>query len=276
MSRKSQQADLIFKLGQLFGPILKVLDNPTGYDEDEKTRIFARYCSEYMAFQNEAEKFCSSEKGHHYLKQFQEIVGRIHSVFSNLPLLQSDFALFSTSVRTWAREIQEIVLSIPVPVDSAIYEAHTPFSTYCLVKDLCSTAKREIIWLDRYFDQGIFHRYFPDVPRNVLITLVTWPQSECKGARDNQRYQEFMDVSKLFAQERGQSGYRLITNLNFHDRWLCCDDKLFTLGGSIKDIGNASTFTLSRLDSTPENRKHFDDAIATGVEVFGPNQPNHP
>jgi hypothetical protein len=85
-----------------------------------------------------------------------------------------------------------------------------------------------------------------------------------------------MDISKLFALERGPTGYRLIVSDDFHDRWLRCDDKLFSLGGSIKDLGNDSTFTISKLDFTPENVKYFDDAINGGSEVFGPNNPIHP
>jgi hypothetical protein len=130
--------------------------------------------------------------------------------------------------------------------------------------------------MDRYFDQTIFSRYFVDSPRDVPITLITWPETTCVSTRDKQRYAEFMDISRLFAQERQPSGYRLFTNRNFHDRWLRCDDKLFVLGGSIKDLGNDSKFTISKLDFTPENAAHFDEATRTGTEVFGPTRPCHP
>lgn len=276
MSRKREQADIIYKLGQLFGPVLKAVENPSGYDQDEKARIVARYLADMPGFLNRVHDFTRSEKGHDYMAHWNQIhnsVYDLHGLVINHPI---DSQHFRNALIERSNKARDVILSIPVPLDSTIYEARTPFSTYCLVKDICSTAKAEIIWLDRYFDQGIFHRYFADVPSNVLVTLITWPQSECKGARDTQRYQEFMDVSKLFAQERGPAGYRLVTNQDFHDRWLCCDDKLFTLGGSIKDIAKDSTFTLSRLDSTPENRKHFDDAVANGVEVFGKRHPIHP
>jgi len=92
---------------------------------------------------------------------------------------------------------------------------------------------------------------------------------------DKTRHAEFMDVSKLFALERGPQGYRLIENGNFHDRWLRCEDKLFTLGGSIKDLDKGS-FTISRLDTTAANRQQFDDAVALGSEIFGPSHTTHP
>lgn len=97
-----------------------------------------------------------------------------------------------------------------------------------------------------------------------------------QGARDEQRYKDFMSVSKLFAQERGPSGYRLLTDNQVHDRWLECDKKMFALGGSIKDVENDTTFTVSKLDGTTDNQHHFDDAVTRGMEVFGPLQTTHP
>jgi hypothetical protein len=130
--------------------------------------------------------------------------------------------------------------------------------------------------MDRYFDATLFGRYFADVPKSAIITLVTFPFAMCRGPRDEQRYKDFMSVSKLFAQERGSAGYRLLTDDQFHDRWLECDDKMFTLGGSIKEIGNDTTFTISKLDGTSDNQRHFDDTIARGTEVFGTSQATHP
>ena len=68
--------------------------------------------------------------------------------------------------------------------------------------------------------------------------------------------------------EREPVGYRLIENGNFHDRWLRCDDKLFMLGGSIKDF-DRGPFTISRVDTTAANRQQFDDAVAQGTDDFG-------
>ena len=48
-------------------------------------------------------------------------------------------------------------------------------------------------------------------------------------------YDEFIDVSRSFSQERGPDKYRLLVEEAFHDRWLRCDEQLFHLGGSIKD-----------------------------------------
>lgn len=265
----------MFSLGQFFGPILRVADNPSGFGTDEKTRIFARFFHDHNSFNQLLVKFCNTgEPGHQYAIQFAQAQHQIsliqaYAAFNNLN--EPDLLKLAKDVSS---RVTEILMSIPVPVDSAIYEAQTPFSTYCFVRDLCSTVKAKVVWLDRYFDQTVFHRFFTDTPKVVQVTLVTLPSSAAKGKADSQRVAEFMDVSRMFAAERGPTGYRLVANDNFHDRWLQCDQKLFTLGGSIKDL--TKPFTISRLDSKPDNLKHFDEAVRNGTEVFGPIQSKHP
>ena len=36
MNRKHEQAEMIFKAGQLFGPLLKMAENPANYDSKKK------------------------------------------------------------------------------------------------------------------------------------------------------------------------------------------------------------------------------------------------
>jgi hypothetical protein len=274
MNRKHEQAVLIDQLGQFFGPILKVVANPQSYDLEEKRRIAARFYAEYKAFNNRVHEFCRGEPHHHYLSESHNILTSIYALMNNSHSIQGDY-LFDHAQATH-RIVLDALCSIPTPIDSTIHDAVTPFSTYCLVRDFCVTADRQLIWMDRYFDQTLFGRYLGDVPKSATVTLITYPESKCRGPADKQRYADFMGVSKLYAAERGTTGYRLVTDDGFHDRLLRCNDKLFTLGGSIKDLGKDTTFTLAKLDSTVENTKRFDDAVSTAVEVFGPSQPRHP
>jgi len=274
MSRKRQQAELIFALGQFFGPLLKVADNPGGFDEDEKTRIFARFFHDQEEYQRRIRQYSLGEPGHNYAIQHVKMFNKVNLIKERATRGAVSEADLLQLVKDAASQVTETLLSIPVPVDSTIYEAQTPFSTYCFVKELCTTVKTKIVWLDRYFDQTVFHRFFVDTPPSVPITLVTLPPSAAKGKADAQRIAEFLDVSRIFAVERGCAGYQLLANDSFHDRWLQCDEKLFTLGGSIKDL--AKPFTISKLDYTTENRQQFDDAVLNGLELFGPTQPQHP
>ncbi len=237
MNGKKEQAELFFRLGQLLGPLLKMADNPASYDTEERIRVHARYVSDVYPFIDTLFLYGKSEPGHDYTVQ----ASKAESALRDIIIVDTPQNLdsYCEMIKQASQRAFDGIYSIPVPVESAIHDAHTPFSTYCLVKDLCSTTAKQIVWMDRYFDQTIFHRYFVDTPKQTLITLVTWPQSKCTSPKDKQRYADFIDVSKLFALER------------------------------------SATFTISKLDSTPENQRHFDEAIKRGTEMFGVNQRVH-
>lgn len=274
MNRKHEQAVLLDKLGQFFGPLLKVAANPTGYDSEERRRIEARFFAEGEEFVHAVGQFCRGEPGHHYVTEQQKVTSRVYNIVHGRGGVPG-FDLLNAV--TEAHQVAlEAICSVPIPIDSTIHDAVTPFSTYCLVHDLCATADKQITWMDRYFDQTIFARYLADVPRNAVVTLITYPETKCVKPADKQRHADFMGVSKLYAAERGPTGYRLLTDDGFHDRLLRCNDKLFALGGSIKELGKDTTFTMAKLDGTPENLKKVNDAAATAVEVFGPGHTTHP
>lgn len=67
-----------------------------------------------------------------------------------------------------------------------------------------------------------------------------------------------------------------ITDDEFYARCLQSDDKQFYLDSFIRDLGNASTFTISKLDSTVENLNQFAEPLKRGTELFGPSQTTHP
>src|SRR5262249_53640241 len=246
MNRKKDQAELLFQFGTLLGPVLKLAEHPESYDGEERTRILARFWGEKDRFEQAVRRFVAGEPGHFY---YEALISILDSLPGPVQLSRrpsnSEFLHAITECRD---KVMDGICSIPIPVEATIHEAGTPFSTYCIIKDLCSTVKTELVWMDRYFDQALFHRYFADTPSTARVTLVTWPETKCQSAADRRRYDEFMNVSRLFAQERGPERYRLITDEQFHDRWLRCDDKLFALGGSVKDLRNDVTFTISKLD----------------------------
>jgi hypothetical protein len=271
MSRKHEQANLLVGLGQLFGPLLKVAENAQGFDTDERTRIVARFCHDRPQYVEQCRQFTDSEPGHKYPSHHVRMYNIIHNIGegtlnSNAP---------AEKLRQAIDSARDTLLSIPVPIDSTIHESITPFSTYRLLRDLCSTAKTAIVWIDRYFDSTIFHRFFGDVPSTVLVTLITWPDSKWTSPADKARRNDFKDVSRLFAAERGTGGYRLLFNEAIHARLLRCDEAMFLLGDSIKELGKGPTFAVSRLDSSPENQSKVDDLITTGTECFGPSSTTH-
>ena len=276
MSRQREKEQLFFELGLLFGPLLKMKEHPERYESDERARILARYFAEWDVFVNRVEKFTRGEPGCNYMTHYHRVHNLCYGIINhatNHP--ENTEGLLSLALQN-SSNIREVISSIPVPLESAIHEAVTPFSTCCFVRDLCLSAAKEIAWADRYMDCCLFHRFLRDIAAKVVITLVTWPENRLTGSRDRARFTEFLDISRLFAAERGPDGYRLIANEDFHDRWLRCDEGMFVLGGSIKDLGREPTFTISRLDATVENKTTLDGVIAGGTVLFGPGVPKHP
>jgi hypothetical protein len=193
----------------------------------------------------------------------------IHLTFQTLYLGIKDHidnpVAFEALLKEKSEAIRNGILAIHVPTDARILEAHTPFSTYCIVKDLCQTVAERLIWVDRYLDDSLFYRYLRDVPFNVEVILLTWP--ETKRKRNSKDFSEFVEASKLYAAERGPDNYKLIVHEEIHDRWLCCDEQIYVLGGSIKDASIKNYFTLSKVDPTEENFIKIDQLISTGEEI---------
>lgn len=274
MTRKEQQQDLIYKLGLWLRPVTDVVESPDTYSVEERANIRARAYRDGQAFHNAVHAFCHDEPGHAYVVEFNVIQREIRNLNGSInnSLVDAPEGLGS-GIEHLLPQIMAGIAAVPVSSESSMFEAQTPFTTYRRVKALCETTGSVLIYTDRYLDMTVFHRYLAAVPEQTEITLVTWPRSR---HHEKQTYDEFIDVSRMFAQERGPAKYRLFVEETLHDRWLRCDDQLFHLGGSIKDAGSSSVYTLSKIDSTPDNMKILSDLIAAGTELFGPSNQTHP
>lgn len=191
-----------------------MIRSPGQYDIEERTKIIARFFHDGRTVKEQASRFFSGEEGHDYNNHRHHFWGLMCKL-DNRYVPEDELLGLIPEI---AGETLAVVSSVPVTLDAAIHDARTPFSTYALVKDLCSTAQKEVVWTDRYFDQSLFHRYFRDTSASVWITLVTWPAAKTTGRHDQARVGDFMDVSRLFAQERGPQRYRLVTSIPFANR----------------------------------------------------------
>jgi hypothetical protein len=271
MNRKKQQSDLIFKLGLLLSPLQEIADHPEGHDAHSRARAGAKFFGDARKLESEVHSFTQGEPGHDYRREWRNLTTAFHTLdFGVQEHLDNPVALMAL-LKEESAAIIDGILAIPAPTDALILEAHTPFSTYCVVKDLCQTVAERLIWVDRYLDASVFYRYLRDVPINVHVTLLTWPGTK-RNAKD---FSEFMDVSRLYAAERGPDNYTLVVHLDIHDRWLCCDGQIYALGGSVKDASRKSYFTLSKVDPTVENFDKINQLLSTGTEIYGPTQPKH-
>lgn len=272
MNRKEQQAEIIYKLGLLLAPFEDLAHHPERYDSESRIQIEARYSAENPTFLNQVQAFTHGEPGHVY-----ESVGR--DIFKLLRALQSDVMNYRdepkrllNNINYTRQAIVNEILRIPCAGEGMILEAYTPFSTYCRIKDICQTAARRLIWVDRYLDSSLFYRYLRGIPDTVIIVLITWPADK----RKSKDYQELLSMSRDYAAERGSDFYRLLVHPSSHDRWLCSDDSIYSLGGSIKEAGRGAYFTMTRVESSPQNLQKVEKLLSTATEIYGPKCPAHP
>ena len=263
MNRKKQQSDLIYKLGLLFGPLQEIANHPERFNTYSLSRIGAKFFAEIPKFESEVNSFARGEPGHDYRREWHNLHSAFHALNSGIEKHLENPVALKALLEEKSEAIINGILAIPVPTESLILEAYTPFSTYCIVKDLCQTVAERLIWVDRYLDASLFYRYLRDIHINVEVTLLTWPETK----RNSKDFSQFVEASKLYAAERGPDNYKLIVHEEIHDRWLCCDEQIYVLGGSIKDASIKNYFTLSKVDPTEENFIKIDQLISTGEEI---------
>jgi hypothetical protein len=271
-SRKQQQADLIFKFGVLIGPLLDIVNNPTKYTSEMRSRLRAKYMSDINTFKEQVQNFVYSEEGYSYEIEWRKIQGEI-SGFSNNTLKNDfdDITVFAQKLELYHQAVSNEIISIPTSSEAEVFGATSPFTTYCFLQDLCRTVQKRFVLVDRYLDESIYYRYLRHLPDTVKVTLVTWPSTKYKA----NAWTQLMDISRLYATEH-PSTYRLMTHDAIHDRWLWCDSQIYAPGGSLKDAGVKSNFTLPKVELPTGQTNPINQLRNTAQELFGTLTPQHP
>ncbi|HEU5124631.1 MAG TPA: hypothetical protein VFW05_11275 [Verrucomicrobiae bacterium] len=273
MDRLQHKHSLFVKLGALFGPLQHLIAHPDQYDEQERAEVLGRYCAEYSILEKEFRDFVEGQPGHRYLIQYSEFSSALNSVRVRLTGKQS----LEIVVNEEFTKAVSAIDAVPIPKTSVILEAGSPFTAYCRLRQLCEMdATTSLKWLDPYFDASVFHRFLSDVRPKVPVTLITCEPGTHAGKQNKDRWTRFLDVSRLYAQERGIASYRLVVQPSLHDRWVIFDSKrIYNLGGSIKDAASRDYFTITTIESTQSNLEAVENIIISGTEFFGPNTPIH-
>jgi hypothetical protein len=263
MDRLQEKHGLYVKLGVLFGPLFRLAEHPEQYDTQERAETVARFYAERGSLQNDFQRFSAGQPGHLYLSEnirfhtaLDRLRGRLEAGHALADVVQQQFS-----------EAQAALDAVPIPRTSVILEAGSPFTAYCRLRELCEVdATAALIWLDPFMSASNFHRYLTGVRSGVPITLVTSEPGPHAGRRDQTRWAEFLDVSRLFAAERGQALYTLVVQPNLHDRWVVFDDKrIYSLGGSAKDAADRDYFTITTVEASAENLQKIRNHITTGT-----------
>ncbi|QDV80283.1 hypothetical protein [Botrimarina mediterranea] len=273
MDRLDAKLDMLLKLGRLFGPLERLIEAPEDFNEQERAETLARYFSEFPKLNDECRKYSVGQAGHNYQIEFEKFFNALYGVFRQL---QAGHELEKV-VRNSVKDARDAIQAIPVPRSSVILEAGTPFTAFCKLRSLCEAdAIRSLVWFDGYFGANIFHRYLQFVPDEVCVTLVAAEPGDRAGRPNRHRWEEFLDVSRLFAAEHGHDRYRLIIAKSLHDRWLVLDEKrIYAIGGSAKDAASTDYFTIASVEPTTANLQCIADTTSNGDEWFGPNSQSH-
>lgn len=276
LERLAEKNDLLVQLGLLFADVLRVAESPSSFSDQDVARILARFATDREVLTQRFREFCSAEAGHIYRIQFDRCQNSLYTLLADITYQEN--ATLSTVAPAKFAIAKAAIASVPVTDAMAILPAGSPFSAYCTVRDLFSAdATSSILWVDAYLDSSVFHGFLRCVEPSATISLVTKEPHANASRREKDRWQQFLDVSRLFSTERTSQNYQLISHSSgLHDRWLLVDEKkLFALGGSAKDAGKTQSFTISSATVTPEIKTTVQSYLSGGTTLFGLSQPNH-
>ena len=274
MDRLQSRNGLLVKVGVLFAPLLALVKSGKHTDGETRVRALAQYAVELPAVIEEFRVFANSEPGHRYDVEAQKFSLAVQGLLSALAATEdADLGLL---VPVHLRRACGAIESVPVGNEGTLNDYGTPFSTYCKLRELLSgLPTKELFIVDAYLDHTVFHRYLSGVQPGVRSVLVT--QEPRSGAsRDQRRWNEFLDVSRLFAAEAGFSRYQLsVHQAGLHDRWAVVDQqRLFQLGGSLKDAG-VKHFSVGSIRADPASLRVVLALADSGTEYFGLRQNTH-
>ena len=84
MDRLQQKNSLFIQLGALFGPLLRLVENPDQYNDQERSEIFARYFAEHSELINEFLKFTQGQPGHFYRLEYEKFHAALYGLSKKL------------------------------------------------------------------------------------------------------------------------------------------------------------------------------------------------
>ena len=268
-SRKEQQAELLIKFGKLIAPMEELVNYPDQQNAQTRAKASAMFANDRENFQCLLNDFTRGEPGHNYTVENSQISGRLNRFTNQMLSFRDDTEKLSNELLDLRNTLVRSILAIPCELDSEVLEAGSPFSAFVKIRSICETASQHLVFVDPYMGQGTVRRYFHCISEQVALTVIT-------KRRSGDEFRDFLDVSKLFADERGQSRYCLMYHPDLHDRYLKCDETVYHLGGSLKDAGKKSGYTVSKIRMASDGVAEVLELLGESTEQFGPNESNHP
>lgn len=268
-SRKEQQAELLIQFGALIAPLEELVSYPDRQTAQTRAKASAKFTHDRDVFQRSLSEFTGGEPGHNYKVELLAISAALNTFTNQMTSFRDDTPKLSERLQHVRDVATRSILAIPCDLDSEVLEAGSPFSAFVKLRSICETANERLLFVDPYMGQGAVRRYFHGIAEHVSVTVIT-------KHRGGQEFADFMDVSKLFADERGASLYRLMYHPDLHDRYLQCDDSVYHLGGSLKDAARKSDYTVTHIQVARDADSAIQALIQESTETFGPASANHP
>jgi len=200
MNRREQQADVIYKLGQLLRPLQDVVDAPDSHNSQMRASACAKFTHDADVFLGELHRLTISQPGHSYSIEYDKVVKARNHLRNDLASSRDDDSKLAAALARCRGTMMAAILDIPTEAASEVLEAHSPFQAYCKLKAFCETTHQQLVWADPYTGPGLFHRYLKGLPDSVVLALIT------KDRGNNGEYQSLPLQGSLWVAPRCSGG----------------------------------------------------------------------
>ncbi|MDR2722091.1 MAG: ORF6N domain-containing protein, partial [Coriobacteriaceae bacterium] len=116
------------------------------------------------------------------------------------------------------------LLAQPEIIKQNIFYKGQFYDAHQLVRDIINQAKSRIIVIDNYADTSVLDLLAAKA-KDVAVTIITDTTARIPNAA----------ISKF---EKQYGSIKILTSKDFHDRFVVIDNKVYTFGASLKDLGN--------------------------------------
>jgi hypothetical protein len=240
--------------------------------------VRAQFGKDLAKFQAELSEFCTDGQ-HRFETEYHKArraSNRFSAIFDQVQQgVAADHVVnaFDAAMQATMTAIREI----PADDDDLIIPAGSPFSAFLHIRALCASAVSRLDLFDPYLDSDSFHRYLAEASGSAVVTVVTdvhTMEPTSGNTRGLQRRDRIIAVSTVLAEQRPDH-YRLLVVRALHDRHLRIDDRIYHLGGSVKDAGRSAAYSVTEMDPTPAIHGSLDAEISNAQRWFPDAQGEH-
>jgi hypothetical protein len=272
MSRLETKFRLMRELGSLLDPLERLLFNDAEPNPSmaKVALLTGQYKIDFDTFYPNLGIFCIVHG-----VTLQIYMTKLYSSLYGLQIILQSYNIRNIShireeFRRLKNEIEAALVEVPADDPDVMLPPQSPFQTYLRLLATCGATSTRLQLFDPYLDAEVFDRYLPDVRNGVEITLVT----EVGNLRNARRRGRIIAISELVALER-PTCYSFLEAPSLHDRHLRADDKIYHLGGSVKDASKKDYYTITETDSNQALHSVLDGIVTASTPWYQPGMPRH-